>query len=119
MRARFPLAFAAGLALHGGALAADLTVVVTDAAGKPVADAVAILDAPVARAPAAGSFTINQKDMQFVPQVLVIPAGSTVEFGNLDPFRHHVYSFSPARRTDTLRSARRLPFSMSASEVPR
>ncbi len=31
--------FAAWLALHGAANAADLTVVVTDSAGKPVADA--------------------------------------------------------------------------------
>jgi plastocyanin len=92
------VALAAGFALQGAAHAVDLTVVVTDSAGKPVADAVAILDAPAARAPAPGSFTINQKDMQFVPQVLVIPVGSTVEFGNLDPFRHHVYSFSPARK---------------------
>src|SRR4029078_12602374 len=30
--------------------------------------------------------------------VLVVPVGSTVEFTNLDPFRHHVYSFSPAKK---------------------
>ena len=36
--------------------------------------------------------------MTFVPHVLVVPAGSTIDFGNLDPFRHHVYSFSPARK---------------------
>ena len=41
---------------------------------------------------------INQRNMQFVPHVLVIPVGSTVEFGNLDPYRHHVYSFSPAKK---------------------
>jgi plastocyanin len=89
---------ATAFALPATAQAADFTVTVTDSAGKPVADAVAILDAPSSRAPAPGSFTINQKDMQFLPQVLVIPVGSTVEFGNLDPFRHHVYSFSPAKK---------------------
>jgi hypothetical protein len=36
--------------------------------------------------------------MKFVPFVLVVPVGSTVDFGNLDPFRHHVYSFSPAKK---------------------
>lgn len=96
--ARFFSLLAAWLALQGAAHAADLTVVVTDTAGKPVVDAVAILDAPTSRAPAPGNFTISQKDMQFVPQVLVIPVGSTIEFGNLDPFRHHVYSFSAARK---------------------
>jgi plastocyanin len=78
--------------------ARDLTVVITDNSGKPIEDAVVILDAPGAPKPAPRRFVINQKDMQFAPQVLVIPAGSTVEFGNLDPLRHHVYSFSPARR---------------------
>ena len=83
--------------LTGPALAADLTVMITDNRGRPVEDAVVILDAP-GTAPRAGRFVINQHDEQFVPRVLVIPAGSTIEFGNLDPFRHHVYSFSPARR---------------------
>jgi hypothetical protein len=30
--------------------------------------------------------------------VLVVPVGSTINFANLDPFRHHVYSFSPAKK---------------------
>jgi len=77
--------------------AADLTVTVRDANGRPVADAVVSVEAP-GRAPAAGRFTVNQRDMKFMPEVLVIPVGSTISFGNLDPFRHHVYSFSAARR---------------------
>ncbi len=40
---------------------------------------------------------ISQHDMMFMPFVTVIPVGSTVTFTNLDPFRHHVYSFSAAR----------------------
>jgi plastocyanin len=89
-------AFAA-LLLPVAAHAGDITVRVTDAAGKPVADAVVMIDAP-GTAPRAGAFKIDQKNMQFAPHVLVVPAGSTVEFGNLDPFRHHVYSFSPAKK---------------------
>lgn len=77
--------------------AADLTVTVKDANGRPVADAVVTVDAP-GRGQGPGRFTINQRDMQFTPQVLVVPVGSTIAFGNLDPFRHHVYSFSPAKR---------------------
>jgi plastocyanin len=93
---RVALAFGALIAA-GAVQAADLTVTVRDASNRPVADAVVTVDA-AGRAPAAGRFTISQRDMQFVPEVLVVPVGSTVAFGNLDPFRHHVYSFSPAKR---------------------
>lgn len=88
----------AALCAAGVAQAADLTVVVKDSNGRPVADAVVIADALGRDSPTPGRFTINQRNMAFVPFVLVIPVGSTVEFGNLDPFRHHVYSFSPARK---------------------
>jgi hypothetical protein len=37
-------------------------------------------------------------DRQFVPHVLVVPAGSKVTFPNSDSVRHQVYSFSPAKR---------------------
>lgn len=82
----------------GAAQAADLTVVIRDSNGRPVQDAVVIADASGRAVPPPGRFVINQKDMEFVPRVLVIPVGSTIEFGNLDPFRHHVYSFSPAKK---------------------
>jgi plastocyanin len=86
------------LCLAGAAHAADLTVEIKDGNGRPVRDAVVIADAAGRAAPAPARFVINQQNMQFVPYVLVIPVGSTVEFGNLDPFRHHVYSFSPAKK---------------------
>jgi plastocyanin len=86
------------LCLAGAAHAADLTVVVRDANGRPVEDAVVTADAAGRPAPPAGRFVINQRNMRFVPYVMVIPVGSTVEFGNLDPYRHHVYSFSPAKK---------------------
>jgi plastocyanin len=95
--ARLVLGFIA-LCLAGAVQAADLTVVIRNANGRPVEDAVVIADAAGRSAPAPGRFVINQRQMQFVPYVLVIPVGSTVEFGNLDPYRHHVYSFSPAKK---------------------
>ncbi|MGZ3197438.1 MAG: methylamine utilization protein [Croceibacterium sp.] len=93
---RLFLAFAA-FALSATAQARDIAVTVKDDGGRPVEDAVVILDVP---GPAArpGHFTINQKNTMFAPFVLVIPVGSTVDFTNLDPFRHHVYSFSPAKK---------------------
>jgi len=93
---RLLLALAA-LALSAAAQARDITALVNDAAGHPVEDAVVALDLP-GRAPPPGHFTVNQKNTMFVPFVLVIPVGSTVDFTNLDPFRHHVYSFSPAKK---------------------
>jgi plastocyanin len=93
-----PLLALLALCLAGAAQAADLTIVIRDGNGRPVEDAVVIADAAGRPAPAPGRFVINQRNMQFVPYVLVIPAGSTVEFGNLDPYRHHVYSFSPAKK---------------------
>lgn len=93
--ARLLLALSA-LALCGTAQARDITVLVRDSAGHPVEDAVAILDAP-GRAPLPGHFRIDQKNTMFMPFVLVVPVGSTIEFTNRDPFRHHVYSFSPAK----------------------
>lgn len=41
---------------------------------------------------------MDQRDRQFSPDLLVVPAGSAVAFPNSDDIRHHVYSFSPARR---------------------
>jgi len=93
---RFLIA-AFALLLSLPAAAADLTVAVTDDSGHPVADAVVVVDAPGPR-PAPRRFVINQRNMTFAPEVLVVPLGSTVTFTNLDPFRHHVYSFSEAKK---------------------
>lgn len=41
---------------------------------------------------------MDQRGRQFAPTLLVVPAGSTVSFPNSDDIRHHVYSFSSARR---------------------
>ena len=81
--------------------AAPLTVRVVDAAGKPVRNAVVTLrPAGGAARPmrVAGAYSVSQKDLQFHPFVLVVPVGATVSFPNLDPTKHHVYSFSPAKR---------------------
>ena len=39
-----------------------------------------------------------QRNEAFNPFVLPVAVGTTVEFPNEDPFRHHVYSFSPAKQ---------------------
>ena len=81
--------------------AAPLTVRVVDASGRPVRDAVVQLNpaGSAARAPRAGGrYVVSQQNLQFHPFLILIPAGADVSFPNLDPTKHHVYSFSPAKR---------------------
>jgi plastocyanin len=46
------------------------------------------------------TFLLTQKNKQFSPHLLVIPTGSSVEFPNLDPFFHNVFSLFNGRRFD-------------------
>src|SRR5690242_12619622 len=41
-----------------------------------------------------------QRDKTFSPHVMVIPAGSTVDFPNKDPFFHNVFSLFEGKRFD-------------------
>jgi plastocyanin len=41
-----------------------------------------------------------QKDKQFLPHLLVIPTGTVVDFPNLDPFFHNVFSLFNGKRFD-------------------
>lgn len=45
-------------------------------------------------------FQLVQKDKQFHPHLLVIPVGSVVDFPNLDPFFHNVFSLFNGRKFD-------------------
>ncbi len=41
---------------------------------------------------------MDQKDLRFVPHVLAVQVGTTVEFPNSDPVSHNVFSISDAKR---------------------
>jgi plastocyanin len=41
-----------------------------------------------------------QKDQAFVPRVLAVAVGTSVDFPNLDPIFHNVFSVSPVKRFD-------------------
>jgi plastocyanin len=94
------LAFAAGIALSAPLAAAPLTVRVVDASGRPVRDAVVTLyPSSGARAPKTGGrYVVSQQNLQFHPFLSIVPVGADVAFPNLDNTKHHVYSFSPAKR---------------------
>jgi plastocyanin len=81
--------------------AAPLSIRVVDAVGHPVRDAVvALYPAGSAARPARGGgrYVVSQQNLQFHPFLTIIPVGADVSFPNLDPTKHHVYSFSPAKR---------------------
>ena len=77
-----------GVTFHGHALGSD----------APAVDAVVVLHGP--KAPAAARATIDQRQHRFIPRVLAVTVGTTVEFPNHDDVLHNVYSHSPAQRFD-------------------
>lgn len=79
--------------------AASLQAQVSNAAGKPLSDAVvyAISGAGSDARPSRIPVAIEQLDREFVPYVTVVQTGTSVTFPNRDAILHHVYSFSPAK----------------------
>lgn len=92
--------FAAFAAAHSSPVfAGSIEFSVKDGKGKPVADAV-VYAVPRDGAPASAprKAIIDQIDKEFVGYVTPIEKGTTVSFPNHDKLRHHVYSFSEAKR---------------------
>jgi plastocyanin len=82
------------------ALAATIVVAVQTSDGRPLAGAVLTIHTlngndhpgiPV-------SAIMDQVNRAFVPDLLVIPPGSTVAFPNSDSVSHQIYSFAAARK---------------------
>jgi plastocyanin len=81
------------------AKASDLAVEVTDTNGQQLADAVVYLEGQNGNKSSAASLVdISQKGKKFHPLVTVVRVGTNVNFPNKDSVRHHVYSFSPAKK---------------------
>ncbi len=87
------LALVAGMAQAG-----TLEVLVLDRDGKPMPDAVVVVQ-PSARGTPKKSLpmtaTVNQEKMQFVPTVSVVGVGAKVRFANNDAWDHHVRLTAP------------------------
>ncbi|HEY0562452.1 MAG TPA: methylamine utilization protein [Methylophilus sp.] len=81
------------------ALAEDFIVEVTDSTGKLLSDAVVFLENDKTAGHLQPVKTeIEQKGKQFHPLVTAAQVGASVNFPNRDKVRHHVYSFSPAKK---------------------
>jgi plastocyanin len=97
---RIIFSLAAAISLGAPAGASALLVRVLDASGRPVRDAVVTLYPAGQSRPLrpSGRTVISQKNLQFHPFMTIVPVGADVSFPNLDDTRHHVYSFSPAKK---------------------
>jgi plastocyanin len=90
----------AALLRAGNAPGAQLALTVQGADGRALAGAVITarpLEEPTRKATPVHAL-MDQVDRAFVPDLLVIPVGSTVAFPNSDAVSHQIYSFSPAKR---------------------
>lgn len=89
-----------GTLATAAASAATLVITVQTSDGRAVPGAVITarpLDGP-ARKPVPVHAVMDQINRAFVPDLMVIPVGSTVTFPNSDSVSHQIYSFSPAKR---------------------
>jgi plastocyanin len=83
------------------ASAVDISVMVVDRDGHGVGEAVVTATpatANVGSSPTLKSAVMDQRNLAFVPRVLVVGVGTRVEFPNNDSVSHQVYSFSAAKR---------------------
>jgi plastocyanin len=80
--------------------AVDITVTVVDRDGHGIGDVV-VTATPAGSGLVSSSDTktavMDQRNLAFAPRVLVVAAGTRVEFPNNDTVSHQVYSFSAAK----------------------
>jgi len=82
--------------------AAAVDLEIRDADGNAAASVVVVAtpvgSEPVAIDVAPSTAVMDQINERFVPELLVVRTGTPVAFPNSDQVRHHVYSFSEAKR---------------------
>ena len=106
---RFLLVFVLVLTGSGVSLAQQndkhtLKVDVSDAAGNKLQGIAvsAVPKNPLVTSAVDALGTMDQIDRQFAPHFLTVQKGTKVRFPNSDSIKHHVYSFSPAKRFELL-----------------
>ena len=82
--------------------AATVSIEVRGIDGRPLVNAVVTVDSarPVPAPVPARTYEIEQRNIAFQPGIMIVPVGATVAFPNRDKVRHHVYSFSKAKKID-------------------
>lgn len=68
--------------------------------GKPTMDAVVSVEGPGSDQLKTPKAVMDQRDLKFIPRVMAVLAGTTVEFPNNDKTWHNVFSKSEAKRFD-------------------
>ena len=91
-----------GTSSHSSSLHGRITLLMSDGSTAPAQDAVVWLPGAARIAPAASpakpSMASDQK--RFVPHVVAVPTGTTVDFPNLDKIFHNAFSVSPGNQFD-------------------
>jgi plastocyanin len=100
---RVVVAFAAAAVVAPGVIASHATGTglqgVVRAAGRAARDVVIWVDAPGGTAPHTKA-KLDQRNMQFVPRVLAVRVGTSVEMPNSDRLLHNVFSFHDGKIFD-------------------
>jgi plastocyanin len=88
------MAAIAALVMTGAAGAGELRGKVKVVGARSSADAVVYIEAVAGKAfaPPSAHVTMNQKNMLFVPHVMPVLVGTTVDFLNSDPVLHNVFT---------------------------
>jgi plastocyanin len=86
--------------ITGGAATVDVRGIARTGA-RPVMDAVVWLEAPEAAAVSSSAAPIlDQRNLEFLPHVLVVRVGTKVKFPNNDRVFHNVFSFKDGKKFD-------------------
>lgn len=85
----------------GSLYAASLTVTIRRASGEAVEGALVYakpISDPSGKQKEPDAVIVDQIDKEFIKQITVVQISAKVYFPNHDKIRHHVYSFSPAKK---------------------
>lgn len=97
-----PAATAGAVAAGSGTVSGRLSIVKSGAAVADASNAVVWIDGLKAPAGAAkaGRAEMKSQGKRFVPRVVAVGRAAEVEFPNVDPIYHNVFSVSPSNRFD-------------------
>jgi plastocyanin len=84
----------------GAARAGEIAGTVRGRDGHPLRDAVVFVVGVQAGTPPRRAVVMDQRKRTFIPHVMVVQLGTTIEFPNNDTVYHNVFSFREGKRFD-------------------